>query len=300
MTDFEVILINDCSKDNSLEVIEPYLKDPRIRLVNHEQNKGFVGSLIEGCELSRGEYISVISADDLAMDNRAFEYARAVCEANPDLAFCFSAWAEVSGELNVRYERRAANEDYVHDGIEELRRLFISSSVLHSGTVIKRAAYHQVGGYDRSCRFAIDNNIWLALCAAGKVAYINKRLYAYRAHDVNMSNSNAAFWQTTQEMLKGIDYALGLISDAQMPDKEAQRKKAKARALVAVPTHDIFAGRYRRGWHGYLQAATRYPIQTLVQPRTLSVLLRTVIGQRPYEFVRSLRGERNSLGKNVT
>jgi glycosyltransferase involved in cell wall biosynthesis len=299
MTDFELIVINDRSTDNSLEVIEPYLRDPRVKLVDHVQNKGFVGSLVEGCALSRGQYISVISADDLAMDDRAFEYARAVCERNPDVALCFSAWYEVTGEQKIRYERRAATESYVREGIDELRRLLISSSVLHSGTWIKRTAYHQVGGYDRSCRYAVDNNMWLALCSAGKVAYIDKHLYAYRAHEVNMSNSAPALWQTTQEMLKGIDYALGLVPDSSMPDKSVQRRMARKRALVAVPTHDIFAGRYRRGWYGYLQAATHFPVDTLVQPRTLTVLLRTLVGKRPFEIIRSLRGERNSLGRSI-
>src|SRR5512146_3551728 len=69
--DFELILINDRSTDNSLEVIQPYLADPRIRLVDHQQNKGYISSLIEGSELSRGRYITVISADDYCVSNRA-------------------------------------------------------------------------------------------------------------------------------------------------------------------------------------------------------------------------------------
>ena len=63
-TDFELILINDCSTDHSMEVIERYVADPRVRVVNHERNRGFVASLIEGAQLSRGKYLMVISADD--------------------------------------------------------------------------------------------------------------------------------------------------------------------------------------------------------------------------------------------
>jgi glycosyltransferase involved in cell wall biosynthesis len=44
--DFELILINDTSTDNSLEVIQPYLADPRVHLVDHKTNKGFVHSLM--------------------------------------------------------------------------------------------------------------------------------------------------------------------------------------------------------------------------------------------------------------
>src|SRR5215213_1469759 len=72
--DFELIIIDDCSTDNSLAVIEPYLADPRVRLVAHQANVGYCGSLIEGTEVqSAGELVTVISADDLVRRPDAFE-----------------------------------------------------------------------------------------------------------------------------------------------------------------------------------------------------------------------------------
>lgn len=297
MRDFEIILINDTSTDDSLEVIEPYLADPRIRFVNHEKNKGFVYSLIEGCELSHGKYISVISADDYVLESTAFEAARRVVEANPDVVLCYSAWYEVDGKNQVIYERRSAEHDYVADGVDELRRLLHSSSILHSGTIIRRDAYHAVGGYDRSLRFAVDNNMWMLLATAGNVAYIDRHLYAYRSHSGNMSKSAESFWSTTEEMLKGIDDALARVSLAQMPDKEKQRCKARQRTLVTIATVDIFAGRYRRGWHGFLLAMRRHPRMTVLQPRTLVLVARTLLGARGFEAIRRIRGEHNNLSR---
>jgi glycosyltransferase involved in cell wall biosynthesis len=299
MTDFEVLVINDKSSDNSLEVLQPYLKDPRVVLIDHQENAGFVRSLREGCERSRGRFISVVSADDYVWDKEAFALARQVLDANPDVTLCYSAWYQVDGHGKLGYERRSADHDYVVDGLDELRRLVLSSSILHTGTIMRRDAYEKVGGYDLHCRYAIDNNMWLAICTTGKVAYIDRHLYAYRQHETNMSNSAGAFWQTIEEMLRGIDDALALVPDAAMPDKEKQRRIGKSRALVAVPTHDIFAGRYRRGWSGYWLASRRYPALTLLQPRTLTCLARTLLGSRLFEWVRKLRGERNSLGRAI-
>lgn len=290
MTDFELILINDCSKDNSLDVIQPHLRDPRVKLVNHVSNQGYVYSLVEGCALSRGRYISVISADDYALDNTAFETARRVLEADATIALFFSAWREMDDAGHIRYERRAANRDYVVEGVEQFRHQLFTSDILHSGTIIRRDAYHAVGGYDTCCRYAVDNNMWLALCSTGKVAYSNRVLYAYRAHATNLSNTGHAFWQTTEEMLKGIDAALDRFPQPVLPDKAALRRQARQRALVAVPTHDIFAGRLRRGWHGYWEACRRYPGLTILQPRTVVVVLRTVLGGRLYSRLLRLRG----------
>src|SRR3954463_5362111 len=73
-TDFEIVLIDDCSNDDSLEVIQPYLADPRVRFFPHAQNAGFAKSLIEGTEEhSRGEFLTVVSADDVILETNAFE-----------------------------------------------------------------------------------------------------------------------------------------------------------------------------------------------------------------------------------
>lgn len=293
--DFEVILINDRSTDNSLKVIEPYLADPRVRLVDHKANKGYVESLIEGCQLSTGDYITVISADDYALDLTAFETAYEVLKNDEAISLFFSAWHEVDEDGVVRYTRRASEHDYVVDGALEIRRLLMSSPILHSGTIIRRDAYHQVGGYDARCKYAIDNNMWLALCATGKVAYVDRPLYAYRAHDTNMSNTDGAFERTQYEMLLGIDYALSLFTDEMLPDKQVLRRRARQRALVAVPTHDIFAGRYRRGWYGYWQAIRMDPALSLMQPRILSVTARTLLGKSLYERLRPPRSVFDSM-----
>lgn len=294
--DFELIVINDCSTDNSFDVIRPYLADPRVRLVNHEANQGYVSSLVEGCALSTGRYITVISADDYVLDDQAFEASRGILEADAGIVFCYSAWNEIDDQGHIRHTRRAAAADYVADGVDEFRRLLLSSPILHSGTVIRRDAYNAVGGYDTRCRYSVDTNMWLSLCAQGKVAYVDRPLYAYRSHATNMSNTEQSLWQPTTEMLLGIDTALSLFSDHALPDKAALRRRARRRALVAVPTLDIFSGRSGRGWLGYWQACRHYPLLTVLQPRTLALGLRTLLGARLYSYMRCmLRGKRSRI-----
>jgi hypothetical protein len=82
-----------------------------------------------------------------------------------------------------------------------------------------------------------------------------------------------------------------------MPDKERQRRKARQRALVTIATVDVFAGRYQRGWHGFWLAMRRHPLMTVLQPRTLVLLARTLLGARGFEAIRRIRGERNNLSR---
>ena len=294
-TDFEIILINDKSTDNSLDVIQPYLSDTRIRLINHEVNKGYVYSLVEGMNESRGTYLSVISADDYALDHHAFSLAIQKMDKDSTTAFCYSAWHQVEANGDVAHTRRSADHDYIASGVDEFRRLILASPILHSGTIIRTTAYHAVGGYRTDNRYSVDTNIWLALCSVGKIAYINTPLYAYRAHNTNLSNSKGAFWQATEEMLLGIDTALNHFTNQQLPDKASLRRQAKQHALVAIPTLDIFSGRRIRGWLGYLVAFQHYPLLTLLQFRTVSLILRTFTPSSSYNrLVSTLRMQRNN------
>jgi len=288
-TDFELILINDRSTDNSLEVIQPYLKDPRVRLIDHAINRGFVSSLLEGCELSRGRYITVISADDYALDPSAFETACVTLDGDKAISLFYSAWRQV--DINDRLESlvRGADHDYVANGVDEFKKLLISMPLIHSGTMIRRSAYDAVGGYDTQTRYVIDNIMWLALCSTGKVAYVDKPLYAYRMHASNMTNTERGVWGSTAEWLRGVDLALARFPDDILPNKASLKRQAYKFVLLSGPMHDIFRGYLRRGWAGYWEAFRRYPVLTSCQPKTVSFVLRTILGARLYRTVLRLR-----------
>ena len=69
-TDFELIVINDCSKDNSADIIRRYIEDPRVIYIDNETNKGFLWGLNHGLEISRGEYVARLDDDDTCYPER--------------------------------------------------------------------------------------------------------------------------------------------------------------------------------------------------------------------------------------
>lgn len=63
--DIEIICINDCGLDNSITLVkELQKKDSRIRLINHDENRGLGGARNTGIKAARGEYITFIDSDD--------------------------------------------------------------------------------------------------------------------------------------------------------------------------------------------------------------------------------------------
>ncbi|MBQ3799225.1 MAG: glycosyltransferase family 2 protein, partial [Treponema sp.] len=87
-TDWEYILIDDCSKDRSAEIIQSFAdKDPRIRLIRNEQNQGQCRNLNHGIQLAKGEYIARLDHDDLCYPER-FQKQLDYMEAHKETVLC--------------------------------------------------------------------------------------------------------------------------------------------------------------------------------------------------------------------
>ncbi len=285
-SDFELILINDCSTDNSLEVIEPYLADPRVRLVNHSQNKGYIASLIEGSDLSRGKYLSVISADDYCVSDRAFELLVQPMEADDEVVFAYSAHGQYADDGNHVYLRRPHPESFVRQGFDEYRDIVQENYVLHSGVIIRSSAYAAVGGYDPTARYACDTILWLMLCSRGKVAYSAEELYAYRRHESNMSVSTSGIRGGLQEHLRGIEESFAVMrGKPQITDDLLVR--AIKKNLTAPALDNIFSDRAPAAWYAFWCAFRMHPLLTCFQRRTLILITRTILGPQQFSVMRS-------------
>jgi glycosyltransferase involved in cell wall biosynthesis len=285
-TDFEVILINDCSTDNSLEVIEKYLADDRIRLVNHTRNKGFVPSLVEGAQLSRGAYITVISADDYCVSDRAFETLLRPLEADGAVVFAYSAYGQYDDHGVRLHLFQACDRSYVRSGVEEFRELALECFIMHSGTIVRTSAYQAVGGYNPSVHYEPGAQLWYILCSQGRVAYCADELFAYRIHPNSMCRSRPALQESLREVIDGLDKAFVVLRDS-LDDAKQLHRRAVQNNLVAYATNYVFGGHLRAGWYSYWCAFRMHPFLTLWQRRTLILLARTLLGQRPIDVLRA-------------
>jgi glycosyltransferase involved in cell wall biosynthesis len=295
-TDFELLLINDCSTDNSLEVIQPYLADPRVRLVNHEQNKGYIASLIEGSEMSRGKYITVISADDYCVSDRAFESLLQLMDADAGVAFAYSANGVYTDDGSQLYIQRQYPDSFVHPGVEQYRDLLLrGNNILHSGVFIRATAYRAIGGYEPTARFACDTVMWLMLCSQGKVAYSADELYAYRQHGTNMSFSKNGLRGGLEESLDGIRRSFAIMRKVYKVSDDLYVRGIK-RYLSGVSEGAVFGGELKVGWYFFWCALRIHPVWTVFQARTPIIVARTLLGAHGYQALRSLlRSEQASL-----
>jgi glycosyltransferase involved in cell wall biosynthesis len=200
--DFEIIVIDDASRDATWDVISDY-DDPRIRTFRHETNRGAHNTLNEGIALARGDYIAVLNSDDVYYPERLAR-AKDCLDRNPALAACFTHYDFIDHEGKVSRHADAiqpesaflpdpgfpVGDESSHTDRQVIRLL--CGNYLHttSNLVGRRAAIERVGPF-RSYRYVHDHDFFLRLCHAYPIEWMQDCLLGYRFHETNTLAENA-------------------------------------------------------------------------------------------------------------
>ncbi|MFQ5865393.1 MAG: glycosyltransferase family 2 protein [bacterium] len=168
-TDFEFLIINDGSQDNTAEVVRSFT-DKRIRLINNGKNLGFVQSLNKGIFLALGKYIARIDADDLALPTR-LEKQVEFLEQNPDVAVLGTAAFHNDEIRKEKFIRVPPTEDY------EIKCEMVKYVPLeHSSIMVRIAVLKEMGGYDEHYDDVEDLELWIRIGRKYKLANLSEPL----------------------------------------------------------------------------------------------------------------------------
>lgn len=192
--DFELILLDDASTDDSRSILSSYASDPRVRIEFNETNSGSpFKQWNKGVRLARGKYVWIAESDDYA-DTRLLERLVQALDADPNIAFswCRSWWITPEGDaddyadrLFRRIDRSVWQGDFRMDGRELCRSYLAATNVVPNASAVlfRRRTYELVGGPDESLRVCGDWKLWAAMALTGEVAYVAEPLNCFRFHD---------------------------------------------------------------------------------------------------------------------
>ena len=239
--DFELILMDDCSTDDSRAILARYAGDPRVRLAFNEVNSGSTfKQWNKGVGLGRGKYVWIAESDDYA-EPRLLERLVAILEADATVAYayCRSWRTSEDGRLHgfADYyldEFRTARwtADFFVDGVEECGNYFVLTNPVPnaSAVVFRKSAYEGVGGADDSFRACGDWKLWAAMALTGKIAYTGEPLNYFRFHEASVSSQSQSTRIDVAEHLQVVRWVLDRVT---VPDAKLEAiRERKARLWI--------------------------------------------------------------------
>jgi len=179
-SDFEFLIINDGSKDNSAEIIDNYT-DPRIRVV-HQENMGLVRTLNKGLGLAEGELIARFDADDVCYPARLDKQVRFMM-SHPDYVLVGSEANYMDEEGNFIF--RYLFKEYEDSEIRQSG--FKNCPFIHSSVMFRKQAVLDAGGYDERAITFEDHLLWRKLADVGKMKNVKEPLIKVRFNPASVT-----------------------------------------------------------------------------------------------------------------
>ena len=184
--DFELVVVDDCSSDDSWNILSHYAeKDARITLIRNDRNMGLTRSLNKALGVARGELIARQDADDVSLPNR-LQYQVSFLDRHPEVVLA-------SGNLQTIYSDGQPRGYLCRDCLPELANwylLFYNRLGGHSQVMYRRETVVALGGYSLSQTHCEDYDLWCRLSEVGKVYISSEVLLKYRVHDESVSAKN--------------------------------------------------------------------------------------------------------------
>lgn len=167
VTDWELVIVNDGSSDNTLAVLEKYRDNEKIKIVS-QKNAGVSVARNTGVENSKGDYIAFLDADDIWHENH-LEVAKELADKYPDagLIGTFTRVELVNHGVisECEFFRDKTDEVYLEDFFAEYHRDKSAKMFTVITTVVSREAFDKAGGFPKGCKIGEDLELSLVIAA---------------------------------------------------------------------------------------------------------------------------------------
>lgn len=189
-TDFEFLILNDCSTEPAVEEVVKSYDDPRIIYAVNEHNLGISGSRNKLLDMAKGEYLAVMDHDDFSFPER-LEKEAAFLDAHPEVGIVGSLVENMAdGEVKPRPE----------SDVEIKKMLMIHCNLAHSSCMLRRSVLeeHHIR-YEALFSPAEDYALFARLMPVTQFAILQEPLFRYRAWEGNTSHRKAKSMEAAAE-----------------------------------------------------------------------------------------------------
>ncbi|QEL17168.1 glycosyltransferase family 2 protein [Limnoglobus roseus] len=179
VADWELVIIDDGSTDETPTVVKPFLSDARVRYVRSDK-LGQPRAKNLGIQLGRGDVIAFLDADD-AWQPTKLEQQLALLRDDVGVVFCGRELIDESGKPLAKQPAPNPPTGRVMD------KMFVQNFVCFSSAMVRRQVFDHVGSFDPQWDLAIDFDLWLRVAKHYSFAYVPEPLVLYRTGHGNLS-----------------------------------------------------------------------------------------------------------------
>jgi glycosyltransferase involved in cell wall biosynthesis len=192
--DFEVIVIDDGSTDDTLLVMEQYRSYQEIRYIRQE-NQGQPKAKNRGIAESKGEFVAFLDADDIWLPEKLELQLQLFINPSVGVGYTRRYWIDPSGKVikgNERTLRRGNILNYI----------FIDNFVCFSSSMVRRGLLTTAGGFDETIPMGIDYDLWVRLASRCQFDYVDRPLVKYRTGHANLSRNTVKRYECAEKIMR--------------------------------------------------------------------------------------------------
>ena len=205
----ELIIIDDGSKDGSVEKIKEMIPACQERFVRfefrHRPNKGLSATLNEALEWCEGKYFSALASDDIVLKNKIDRQTKYM-EENPKTTAVFGSANYIDENNNIKNLDQLKQQEYSFD------KIFLNDCQFYAPTqLMRKSTLDEVGGYDPDI-LVEDWYMWLRMAEKGNVYCLSETFANYRIHSNNTTKNSKFIYENNMK-------TLGFYKDHSLYDK---------------------------------------------------------------------------------
>jgi len=184
--DFEVIIVDDGSIDNTPEVVASF-RDAHIRYF-YQENRGVSAAMNTGILASTADYIAVLDSDDVLVEE-ALQKSVAFLDQHPEAGYCFGqSYTIDENGRPLRRSPRGPKVTFVRDGREEIAHALLGERSI--GFLVRRSCFQEVGLYNTELPMSEDWDVFIRLAKRYAVGHLAEPLYKWRSHHQQMTSQS--------------------------------------------------------------------------------------------------------------
>ena len=183
--DIDVVVVDDCSDDDSYKIADEFSKmNNNLLALRNEKNVGFCKSVNRGVNASKGAYVLILDQDDLLSEDHCFKMLHFFQKEKVVGVFCDHYLIDSNDNIFCSEKLSIQRDVNIHD-------LAKDNKIPLTGLLIRKSIFQQVGGFPESDVFPNygEYHTWIRMSENGYFAFCSNTKSYYRRHDGNMTNS---------------------------------------------------------------------------------------------------------------